>query len=109
MKALVEIPSNILAEEFLEAYPDALVIIHDRPVEGWLKSMENSITAAISWKIWPWIAWADPIIVGPWWNLFRVIDKVQVFQLPNQFHPGATDKRTLPALERLPLQPRRRH
>ncbi len=30
----------------------------------------------ISWKLWHWVSWADPVVVGPWHNFTQTTEDV---------------------------------
>jgi Sulfotransferase domain len=39
---------------------------------GWLKSMRNSVGVVFSWPRWKYVAWAEPELAGPLWQLVGV-------------------------------------
>ena len=38
--------------------------------------MQRSAGYVMSWKSWPLIAWADPILVKPWWDYMRLTNGI---------------------------------
>ncbi|KAK5744566.1 hypothetical protein LTR17_001961 [Elasticomyces elasticus] len=58
-QAVSDIPTILFADELIAAYPDAKVILTERDVEGWMKSMENSFYKILSWKIWWFLELTD--------------------------------------------------
>lgn len=51
-QAVSDIPCILFADELLEAYPDAKVILTTRDEDGWIKSMQNSFYSILSWRMW---------------------------------------------------------
>lgn len=70
--ALLDVPGILFAEELIAAYPDAKVILTERPVEGWLNSMRHSVGEVFSWRRWKYVAWADRELAWPLWRLVGV-------------------------------------
>lgn len=89
--AVLDVPCVLFVEELLAAYPDAKVIITERPVEGelfdmnepaprfpwnimalsnvrilshWMRSIQQTVAMVWSWN-WLRIGWAEPLLVGP--------------------------------------------
>ncbi|KAL9101937.1 MAG: hypothetical protein Q9163_002851 [Psora crenata] len=74
--AVLDIPCLNFAEELITMYPDAKVILSEVPADEWVASMSRSAGYVVSWRSWPLIAWADPILVKPWWDYMRSTDRV---------------------------------
>jgi hypothetical protein len=56
-----------------KAYPDAKVVLTNRDINKWQKSMQSSAGVVLSWKTWPLVAKFDPTIVGPWYHFTQVL------------------------------------
>lgn len=52
IQAVSDIPCILFADELLEAYPNAKVILTTRDEDGWIKSMQNSFYSILSWRMW---------------------------------------------------------
>jgi len=72
--SVLDVPCIQMADELLKAYPDAKIILTERPVDDWLKSVRNSVAAVIIWN-WHLVAWADPYIAGPWYRFIWTTEK----------------------------------
>ncbi|CAI6338615.1 unnamed protein product [Periconia digitata] len=62
---LEDVPSILFAEELMEAYPDAKVILTTRSVASWLRSMSNTVLKIFEWKTLPYVASVDRKLFGP--------------------------------------------
>lgn len=60
-----DIPSILFVDELLEAYPNAKVILTNRPVEPWLMSMNATFFAVTEWKSLPFLAAIDNVCLFP--------------------------------------------
>lgn len=67
--AVMDVPCILFVEELIAAYPDAKIILTERPVEGWLRSMKNAVGEVFSWRRWRYVSWADKELAGPLWHL----------------------------------------
>lgn len=38
--------------------------------------MSQSAGYVVSWKSWPFVAWADPILIKPWWDYMRLTNRI---------------------------------
>ncbi|PVH94894.1 hypothetical protein DM02DRAFT_618274 [Periconia macrospinosa] len=70
---LEDIPSIMFADELLEAYPNAKVILTNRPVKPWLKSMNSTFYTVTEWKTLPILAAIDNKFWGPYTRILRII------------------------------------
>jgi hypothetical protein len=58
---LEDIPCILFVDELLEAYPNAKVILTNRDVDSWLKSMNKTFFAVTDWKTMPYLAAYDNV------------------------------------------------
>ncbi|KAF7186310.1 hypothetical protein HII31_12385 [Pseudocercospora fuligena] len=80
-----DVPVICFAEELIEAYPDAKIIINHRDVDKWLISMRN--TAGVIWKWnWAWLAPWDQQLVDPFWRFGEMV-MVCFYKTLNDFSP----------------------
>lgn len=63
-------PGTLVAADLIAAYPNAKVILTNRDVDAWLRSMHQSVDSAVTWKSFDWIAPFDPVY-GPWWKYHK--------------------------------------
>ena len=52
--AVTDVPCILFMDELLETYPDAKIVVTNRDVESWLRSMESTVYVIMSWKSW-WV------------------------------------------------------
>ena len=60
---MTDIPCVLFADELLEAYPDAKVILTSRDVDSWLQSMK-----AVFYPILSWWGWLPLRLLDPFWT-----------------------------------------
>ncbi|KAL8657372.1 MAG: hypothetical protein Q9226_001981 [Calogaya cf. arnoldii] len=70
--AIIDSPCNFFTEEFMTAYPSALVILNIRPFDSWYKSMTSTIWACQSWPSWRLLQYTEPRVVGVYYRLLRL-------------------------------------
>jgi hypothetical protein len=75
-----------LAEELIEAYPEALILLNTRPVEKWLASMDNTAVTVLEWRQWPILSLLDPMIHA-WFGFAIFFLKVMGLD-PKRFYLG---------------------
>jgi hypothetical protein len=63
-----DVPSICFAEELIAAYPEAKVILNNRDVDAWLRSMDGTAGRTLRWRGWATLAKWDPALIGPWWE-----------------------------------------
>jgi Sulfotransferase domain len=61
-----DLPCALFADEFVEYYPEAKVILTERDPDKWIKSMQQTIYLAHSWSSWDWLKYWDPGLVKLW-------------------------------------------
>lgn len=76
-------PGSLLADELIEAYPNAKVILTTRDVDKWQRSMSVSVDAAAKWKTFSWLASWDPNGIGLWWNYHMYQHSLRPILAPN--------------------------
>jgi hypothetical protein len=54
-------PGSLLADDLIAAYPNAKIILTTRDVDKWLRSMKESVDAAVKWKSFDWLASWDTV------------------------------------------------
>lgn len=50
--AVVGWPASCFVDEMLDAYPEAKVVLMNREVEGWIRSMQRTLCTRLTW--WSW-------------------------------------------------------
>lgn len=71
--AVEDVPCICFAEELVRAYPEAKVVLSNRDVDGWLKSMDATAGVVLRWKSWRWLAGWDAKLAGPWWEHGKLV------------------------------------
>lgn len=46
-----DIPCVLFADELLQAYPEAKVVLTERDADGWIKSVRASFVEVLSWRV----------------------------------------------------------
>ncbi|KAJ0419366.1 hypothetical protein BJY00DRAFT_314199 [Aspergillus carlsbadensis] len=69
--AVTDIPSTLFAEELMDAYPDAQIILTTRDVDEWLASMERAFYKVLSMKRWRLLEVFDYTYIRPYMHLLR--------------------------------------
>ncbi|KAL9109307.1 MAG: hypothetical protein Q9227_006062 [Pyrenula ochraceoflavens] len=67
-----DVPCILFAEELINMYPEAKVILTHRPAEDWARSIGRVLGGLMSWP-WGRYAWADPYLTYPWFHYLGVI------------------------------------
>lgn len=57
-------PAVAFAEDLVEAYPEAKVILVERDIDAWYASFERTVIEAVWSKVMNWTAEVDPFFVG---------------------------------------------
>lgn len=70
--AVEDVPTICFAEELIEAYPEAKIVLTNRDVDKWLDSMESTAGVVLRWKSWRWLAGWDPALAGPWYEFGKM-------------------------------------
>ncbi len=63
-----DLPFALFADELLEFYPEAKVILTERDPDKWIASMQQTIYLAHSWSSWDWVKYWDPGMMKLWRN-----------------------------------------
>ncbi|KAK4500502.1 hypothetical protein PRZ48_008691 [Zasmidium cellare] len=66
------------SEDLIEAFPEAKVILTERPVDDWIRSISTSVATAWGWWSWPFIVWAEPC-AAEWYREAQRLEKVSHF------------------------------
>ncbi|KAE8422537.1 hypothetical protein BDV36DRAFT_223310 [Aspergillus pseudocaelatus] len=69
--AVTDIPCILFAEELMDAYPDAQIVLTTRPVYSWLVSMQRTFYSILSWKRWALLESLDKTYIGLYIPLLR--------------------------------------
>ncbi|KAL3487299.1 hypothetical protein BJX62DRAFT_228109 [Aspergillus germanicus] len=69
--AVTDIPSILFAEELMDAYPDAQIILTTRDVDTWLPSMERAFYKVLNMKRWRLLELFDYTYTRPYMHLLR--------------------------------------
>ncbi|KAF2106985.1 P-loop containing nucleoside triphosphate hydrolase protein [Lophiotrema nucula] len=70
---LEDIPCIMFVDELLKAYPGAKVVLTNRDVESWAKSMNNTFFTITEWKTLPYLRKWDTIFWGPYQEILDTI------------------------------------
>lgn len=62
---MTDIPCVLFADELLEAYPEAKVVLTERDVEGWIKSIQHSFVKVLSYRTWSFLRIFDAVSSRP--------------------------------------------
>lgn len=71
--ATLDIPCAIFADQLINAYPEAKVILTTRPVESWIKSMQGTIWQLMRWPSYRILRYVEPELVGSFLKLLEAI------------------------------------
>lgn len=66
--AVTDAPANCFADELVQAYPDAKVVLVERPIEAWYKSYQSIIEALYRPEFYA-ASWMDPFYMGKHYKL----------------------------------------
>lgn len=66
--ACCDVPCIAFAEELIEAYPEAKIVITTRDAEKWLHSMQTTAGRVLGWRSWEWLAPWDKALSEPFWR-----------------------------------------
>lgn len=64
-----DVPFILFADELVEAYPDAKVILTERDPDKWIESMQQTIYLVHSWSSWDLVKYWDPGLIKLWRNV----------------------------------------
>lgn len=77
--AVADVPCICFAEELITAYPEAKVLLNERDVDDWLRSMETTAGRVLKWDSFAWLAPWDRTLLEPFWEHAKLV-------MPAQFH-----------------------
>jgi hypothetical protein len=63
----------MFVDELLEAYPAAKVILTNRDINSWSKSMDNTFFKVTEWKTMPLLTKWDAVFWGPYQSILSTI------------------------------------
>ncbi|KAK4506375.1 hypothetical protein PRZ48_000105 [Zasmidium cellare] len=66
--SVADVPCASFAEELVQAYPEAKVILNHRDVDQWLASMDSTAGAVLRWRGWNFLSSWDPALTEPFWK-----------------------------------------
>ena len=67
-QCVLDVPCPFFVEEFIDAYPDAKVVLNKRDVDKWLTSMNNTLFTVFQWPSWKILRYTDPGLCGAWYT-----------------------------------------
>ena len=82
--ACADVPCMTFAEDLIEAYPEAKVLLNAREVDKWLHSMHGSAGAVLKWPTWPYVAPWDGALVNPWWEFSQLVMVTRALTIMNE-------------------------
>ena len=62
--AVADVPTVCFAEDLIEAYPEAKVVLVERDIEQWYKSFDNALISAVYNPMVFWLSKVDKRYVG---------------------------------------------
>lgn len=65
---VADVPCATFAEELIEAYPEAKVVLNHRDVDQWLVSVDGTAGAVFRWHGWEFLSGWDPALAQPFWR-----------------------------------------
>ncbi|RKL16637.1 hypothetical protein BFJ70_g15013 [Fusarium oxysporum] len=77
--AVADLPAICFVEELVVAYPEAKVIVTQRDVDSWLRSMDSTGGRVLRWPLWNTLARWDTALAGPFWGFSKKV-------MPANFH-----------------------
>ncbi|KAK7990015.1 hypothetical protein PG989_010330 [Apiospora arundinis] len=86
----INFPGTLFAEELIEAYPEAKVILTVRDVDKWKQSLTQSVDSTRDWKSFDCLAPFDPIW-GPWWRFHKLEHAIRPLLAPKGEKRGFLD------------------
>ena len=72
-QAVCDFPACAFAEELITAYPDAKVILTNRPVEAWYTSCIGTIRQSMTSPLLHFIGYFDTEVMGKWTPMTRAL------------------------------------
>lgn len=90
--AVADVPCICFAEELIAAYPEAKVLLNERDVDDWLRSMEATAGVVLKWHSFAWLAPWDHALLEPFWEHAKLV-------MPAQFHTFSDFSPDYPARE----------
>ncbi|KAF4494596.1 hypothetical protein FAGAP_9286 [Fusarium agapanthi] len=69
--AVADLPAICFVEELVTAYPEAKVIVTQRDVDSWLRSMDSTGGRVLRWPLWNTLARWDSALAGPFWEFSK--------------------------------------
>lgn len=61
LEAVTDMPCANFAEELVQAFPNAKVVLTQWDPESWVKSIETLFYTILSWRMWPFLKWLSPV------------------------------------------------
>jgi len=86
--AVADVPCICFAEELIAAYPEAKVLLNERDVDDWLRSMETTAGVVLKWDSFAWLAPWDHTLLEPFWEHAKLVMPAQ-FHTFNDFSPSS--------------------
>ncbi|KAJ4257364.1 hypothetical protein NW762_008483 [Fusarium torreyae] len=71
--AVADVPAICFVEELVAAYPEAKVVLTQRDVDSWLRSMDSTGGRVLRWPLWPTLSKWDPALAGPFWEFAKKV------------------------------------
>ncbi|KAL6713143.1 hypothetical protein ACLMJK_009264 [Lecanora helva] len=63
---ILDVPCCFFAEDLIQAYPNAKVILNTRDTDEWLRSMDQTLFTVFRWPSWQLLRYTDPKVAGAW-------------------------------------------
>ncbi|KAM0343405.1 hypothetical protein ACHAPU_008586 [Fusarium lateritium] len=67
--AVVDVPAILFVEELVAAYPEAKVIVTERDMDSWRRSVSSTGGRVLRWPCWNTMSRPDPTLSGPFYEL----------------------------------------
>lgn len=75
VKAVCDFPACAFGPELIKAYPDAKVVLTNRPVDAWYTSCVNTIKNSMTSPLLYFIGFFDTEVMGKWTPMTRLLFK----------------------------------
>ena len=85
---IADVPGNCFVQELVAAYPEAKVVLSNRDVEGWLKSMDSTGGRVLRWRWWDLLSKWDSALAKPWWDHARLLMPIHFYTMSDFSSPN---------------------
>lgn len=76
------LPGTFVWKDLVDAYPEAKIILTNRDVDSWIKSMRESVDQGVKWKTWDLVTSFEPA-QRAWWKYQKFQQQLRKHICPN--------------------------